>query len=129
MVSVCEVTTFIRHKPTCRRHKWPCGLFYHYIMVLRPTALSDVMPTAAAAATGRGVRRRCLCMHRGPRPRLRPATAAAAGPGWRGHRPQLRLSMRSMGFTASRATSGSTSTTGHSYFKALYSLSMVFIFM
>ena len=65
----------------------------------------------------------------GATPAPTPGYSCGSGAGWARHRPQLRLSMRSMGFTASRATSGSTSTTGHSYFKALYSLSMVFIFM
>ena len=42
---------------------------------------------------------------------------------------QLRESMRSMGFTASRAMAGSTSTAGQPYFSALYTFLSVFFFI
>ena len=42
---------------------------------------------------------------------------------------QLSSSMRSIGFTASRATASSTLTSGHSYLSVLYILRRVFIFI
>ena len=62
-------------------------------------------------------RRNILCLYRVRRQDVRKAPS------------QLSSSMRSIGFTASRATASSTLTSGHSYLSVLYILRRVFIFI